>query len=395
MFKLKLQQKKRDILHIDADAFFASVEQILNPRLKGKPVLVGSDSGNKGIVSAASYEARAFGVHSAMPMYLARKKCPKAIVVTGNFEAYREFSEKMYEIFYRYTPEIEMASIDEAYLDITGYPENFGETAEIFAKMILLEVNKKLGLSVSGGLASGKTVAKVASSTNKPHKLTIVPYGKEANFLAPLELRSLPGIGPSTLDVLEKCDFHTIGDVAKLDVDDVVEKFGIQGIPLWKRANGIDNSEVISTESLPKSISKEHTFYKAPLNESEAINHLKELATKVFSKLRSNELKAKTIFIKIRYRENDGAKRIFRDVAFQQNLEFPSCTDKAIFPIVKKLFLANLVSVDALRLIGVGVTKLCQNYNLNLFGEEVDEKLFFKMDMIKNLYGDKALKYGA
>lgn len=397
MFDLPLKQRKRHILHIDADAFFASVEQILNPKLRGKPVLVGfSRSSNNGIVSAASYEARPFGIHSGMAMFLAKKKCPGAIVVAGHFDAYRDFSKRMYEIFTRSTAEIEMASIDEAYLDITGYAERFNETPELYARNLLFEVYQKLGLSVSCGLASSKTVAKVASSQNKPHKLTVVPYGKEAGFLAPLGLRAMPGIGPKTFSVLERYGLKSIGELACLTIEEVMEKFGVHGIPLWKRARGIDNNPVISDSALPKSISKEHTFYQPPANLDVCLGQMKELGEIVFGKLRSHQLKARTVFVKIRYYSGEGGRKNFRDFGFQRNLDFPSCIDSKLFPAIKKLFLENVENIGEIRLVGLGVSGLYQNYNLSLFeNEDEDEKLFLKMDMLKKLYGDKALRYGA
>lgn len=394
MFKLPLKQKKQYILHIDADAFFASVEQILNPTLKGRPVLVGGPTATKGIVSAASYEARVFGIHSGMPMYLATKKCPNAIVVPGNFDAYRDFSKKMYQIFAKHTPDIEMCSIDEAYLDITGYAEAFSETPELFAKMIMMEIYGKLGLSVSCGLASGKTVAKVASSINKPHKFTMVKYGKEAAFLAPLSLKAIPGIGPKTYAILERYGFEKIGELSSLSMDEVLKKFGIRGIPLWKRAQGFDNSPVISTISLPKSISKEHTFYSEGRQTEICLKELKRLSGIVFGKLRSHKMKAKTVFVRIRYKNTNVDGPIFQDFSFQTNLAVSSSLDNKLFPVVKELFLRNYAGDSPVRLIGVGVTNLSQNYNLSLFENEEDEKLFFNIDVLKNLYGDGIVNYG-
>ncbi len=405
MFNLPLNQKRRHILHIDADAFFASVEQILNPKLKGKAVLVGGPSGTRGIVSAASYEARKFGVHAGMAMYMARRKCPHGIVVAGNFEEYRKFSNGMYSVFTKYTPDVEMASIDEAYLDITGctslhkldYPE--------IARNILMEVYKKLGLSVSCGMASSKVVSKVASSQNKPHKLTIVPYGSEARFLAPLPLRAMPGIGPKTFEVLERCGLQTLGELAALSLNEVMEKFGVHGIPLWKRAQGIDDSEVVAAHALPKSISKENTFYENAVGKDVALKELQGLAGTVFEKLRASGLRARTICIKIRYKNNDPVndgmsagdrhRAIFKDFAFQQNLDFPTSLDTKLWLPIKKLFLKNLDRNEQLRLIGVGVTNLIQNYNLNLFdNDEGQEKLFTQIDAMKKMYGEDSVRHG-
>lgn len=395
MFNLPLNQKRRHILHIDADAFFASVEQVLNPILKGKAVLVGGPSGTRGIVSAASYEARKFGIHAGMAMYLATRKCPHAVIVPGNFDAYRKFSRGMYEIFTKYTPDVEMASIDEAYLDISGckllhkrdYPE--------IAKTILLEIHKKLGLSISCGMASSKIVAKVASSQNKPHKLTIVPYGSEAKFLAPMPLRAMPGIGPKTFAYLDAQGLQKIEDLAKMTVAEVLEKFGVQAIPLWKHSLGIDNSPVISAHAQPKSISKEHTFYERDPDKTTALKYLKELATIVFEKLRAHRLRARTVFIKIRYKNADSGTAIFTDFGFQKNLDFPTALDMKLFPAVKELFLQNLDSGQSLRLIGIGVSNLFQNYNLSLFDNDNDEeKLFFQIDAMKKMYGEESVRFG-
>ena len=396
MFNLPLNQKKRYILHIDADAFFASVEQVLNPKLKGKPVLVGGPSGTKGIVSAASYEARKFGIRSGMAMYLARKQCPAGIVVSGNFDAYRKFSRGMYSIFTKYTPEVEMASIDEAYLDISGCKTLHKLDYSEIAKNILMEIYKKLGLSISCGMASSKVVAKVASSQNKPHKLTVVPYGCEAKFLAALPLRAMPGIGPKTFSVLERMGFKILGELASLSLNQVMEKFGVHGIPLWKHSRGIDDSEVVAVHALPKSISKENTFYENIVNKNVALKLLQELAGIVFAKLRASGLRARTIFVKIRYRnldEQQGA--IFKDFAFQQNLDFPTALDTKLWPQIKNLFLKNLDQGEQLRLIGVGVTNLIQNYNLNLFDNDDDqEKLFSQIDVMRKVYGEESVRYG-
>lgn len=396
MFTLPLNQKKRYILHIDADAFFASVEQVLNPKLKGKAVLVGGPNGTRGIVSAASYEARKFGIHSGMPMYLATRKCPHAIVVPGNFEAYHKFSSGMYSIFTKYTPDVEMASIDEAYLDITGCTNMHKQDYPDIARNILMEINKKLGLSVSCGLASSRIVSKVASSQNKPHKLTTVPYGSEARFLAPLPLRAMPGIGPKTFAVLESFGFKTLGELASLSLNEVMNKFGVQGIPLWKHSRGIDDSEVISSHALPKSISKENTFYENAVGRDVALKELQELGSIVFSKLRASGLRAKTICVKIRYKNLDaGSGPIFKDFSFQQNLDFPTSLDNKLWPPIKKLFLKNLDQNEQLRLIGVGVSNLIQNYNLNLFDNDGEqEKLFSQIDAMKKMYGEESVKYG-
>jgi len=389
MFKLNFRQEKRQILHIDADAFFASVEQVLNPKLKGKAVLVGGPTETSGIVSAASYEAKRFGVTSGMPTYLAKRKCPNAIFVSGNFEAYRDFSKRMYKIFCDYTPSTEMASIDEAYLDITGFDKPYKKPYRQIATDILMRVYKEMGLSLSCGLATNKTVAKVASSTNKPHKLTCVPYGQEQRFLEPLPLRAIPGIGPKTFALLESYGFLKVGDISGLDIDRVMELFGVRGIPIWKKCCGVDNCEVISESSLPKSISKERTFYTPPGKHGDVLRTIKELSEIVLEKLRAYDMKARTIFIKIKYRD-------FKSFSFQKHLGRFEATDKTLLPLFKKLLAEHLDTDAEIRLIGVGVSGLVQNYNLSLFSEDIrNERLFLAVDKLKNLHGKNLINYGA
>ncbi len=392
MFQIKFNQEMRDILHIDADAFFASVEQALNPKLKNKPIMVGGPSGTNGIVSAASYEAKRLGIYTGMPTYLARKKCPQGIFVNGNFRAYREFSKRMHEIFLSFTPDVEMASIDEAFLDVTGCEGGGAVTA----KAILNAVYQKLGITVSCGFASNKTVCKVASSMNKPHKLTIVPFGKESEFLAPLSLRALPGVGPKSFTILERYGFKTVGDVAELSLGEVVEKFGVKGVPLWKKCCGVDNRRVFATDTLPKSISKEHTFYPEADNHVTALRVLRELTENVLRQLRKHEMKAKTVCLKVRYKLYDGENTKFKDFSFQAPIGGYSFSDSSISPIVKALFLKNILPDRPIRLLGVGVSNLSDNYNLPLFSStSINDNLFHAIDKLQNLHGDQIMSYGA
>ncbi|MBT4917011.1 DNA polymerase IV [Candidatus Peregrinibacteria bacterium] len=394
-FDIPLNQKKRQILHVDADAFFASVEQILDPSLKGKAVLVGAPNSNKGIVSACSYEAKEWGVKTGMPLYLARRKCPHAVVARGHFEAYRDFSSRMYRIFMKCTPHTEMASIDEAYLDISGFDKAYKKPPNEIARSLLMEIYRELGLSVSCGLASNKTVAKVASSLNKPHKLTVVPFGKERDFLKGLELRDMPGIGPRTFAVLERFGFRKIGDFADLKVGEVVEKLGIGAIPLWKKCRGFDNSNVIDIGGLPKSISKENTFYNSITDICKCTDALKTLSGRVFKKLRSHDMRARIISIRIRYKNEGVGRASFEDHGFQKNLGFFGANDSELFPHVKDLFMQNVAPNKPIRLLGIGVSGLRRDYNLNLFGDSKSEdKLFTAIDTMKELYGEKSLSYG-
>jgi len=398
MFNFSLHQKKRHILHVDADAFFASVEQVMNPSLRGKAIAIGGNDKNSGIISACSYEARKFGLYSGMPVYLAKKKCPNLTLVSSHFDVYREFSKKLYEIFTKYTLQVEMVSIDEGFLDITGYNEFFNKTPKQMAESILTEVYKKIGITVSCGLASNKTVAKVASSINKPHKLTHVPFGKESSFLAPLSLKTLPGVGKKTFSLLKAYGFDSIGDFASLTSEDAFGMFGSSGVALWKKANGVDNRDVISTTSLPKSISKEKTVYHNTItSKAHALKLVKQLSRQVFTKLRENKMKAKTITLHIRYKKNNSfEKPPFEDYTFRKNIGFFSSNDSVLYPKLAKMLETNLDFDLPIRLLGVGVSDMRQNYNLDLFSNEhKEDSLFSTIDKIQASFGTSSLLYGA
>jgi DNA polymerase-4 len=288
-----------------------------------------------------------------------------------------------------------MASIDEAYLDITGCLDLHKMTAAQLAKAILFDVNKELNISVSCGLASNKTVAKIASSTNKPHKLTVVPFGKEADFLAPLSLSAMPGIGPRTFSVLRAYGLETIGDFAALSLAEIIERFGVNSVPLWKRAQGIDNSFVKSECSAPKSISRERTFYEGHKPNEFYLRALRDLSRDVFARLRGHGMHASTLFLKIRYKVDGGERALFRDFSFQKHLSISTNCDSDLFPYLKDLFLSNLSPHFPVRLVGVGVGNLVKNYNLNLFNAELKgEKIFQGVDKICEIYGNEVLRYG-
>lgn len=400
MFKIPLIKQRRYILHIDADAFFASVEQVLNPELKGRPILVGGPDENRGIVSTASYEAKRFGVYSGMPTYKAMRVCPGAILVKPHFEAYREFSRKIFLILNSFSDAVEMCSIDEAFMDISGYQFIYKNGDRDFsptniARKILFKIYQELGISVSCGLASNKIVAKVASSINKPHKLTVIPFGKEKEFLSPLPLKSLPGIGPRTFEKLQSYNFEKIGDLNSLSSSEIIERFGVSMIPIWKKSLGINNSPVISVRSLPKSISKERTFYESKSSSMMHEKVLRELTELILVKLRAYEMKAKTVCLKIKYKTDGGAKARFKKYTFQENLGVACSSDKQIFPFVKNLFKRVVKKGIPIRLMGVGVSNLQKNYNLSLFEkDQAEDTLFMSVDAINSIYGGNLVKVG-
>ncbi len=394
MFDLKFEQNNRHILHIDADAFFASVEQSINPKLRGKPVLIGGSSKNKGVVCTASYEAKRMGVKTGMPMYKALKICPNAVTVASNHSLYAEYSRKMFKIFKGFSNEVEMVSIDEAFIDVTDYLLLYKKDAYLIARDILYEVHKKLGITVSCGVSSNKTVSKIASSLNKPHKLTVIPFGKEREYLSSLSLAVMSGIGSKTFSIFKKHGLNTLGDLANMDFYEVVNKFGISFVSLWKRAQGFDNSPVDASFHDPKSISHEQTFYVEG-NKENCLKILKELSRKVFLRLRQNDMQARKIFIKIRYKSSNETKNLFEDYSFQKQIDIGSDTDKDLYPMIRDLFMNHVNFNLPIRLVGVGVGDLVKNYNLNLFeSQNKNLRLFKAIDLLNRDAGFSAVKYG-
>ena len=230
--------EERWILHVDIDAFFASVEQLLHPELAGKPIVVGGDPDGRSVVSSASYEARAFGVRSAMPLAQAKRLCPQAIFVKGSSHEYSRMSGKMREVFLAFTPDVEMASLDEAYLDLTGCKRMYRDPFET-AERIKAQVKREIGLNVSIGVSTSKLIAKVASDYAKPNGIAYVWPGYEAEFLRPLELKCLPGVGPKTLERLQRYNLHKIGDLQRLSASALSAALGPAGEALFERAGGI------------------------------------------------------------------------------------------------------------------------------------------------------------
>jgi DNA polymerase-4 len=353
-------------MHVDADAYFASVEQALNPKLKGKQVIVGGTDEGRGIVCAASYEAKSLGIKTGMPFYKAMDLCPNAVVVKPNFTAYREFSKGMYDVFKNYSSKVEMMSVDEAYLDIEDTVQSMGVLPVDIGRSIMQEIHQKLGITVSCGVASSKVVAKVASSYNKPHKLTYVPFGKELEFMGGMPVRTLPGVGRKTFMVLNRFGIEKIGNFAALDMDSVIRILGIQGIPLWQKAQGADNRIVRGEDVDPKSISKERSFYPYIQNHDYCLSQIYEIAETVCEKLKAGDLMAKSVFVKIRYRNFQG-NNIFSDVGFSRDLGYFSRTPEDLFDLAKELFNKRVAVGRSIRLVGMGVAGVRSNYNLSIF----------------------------
>ncbi|MFI5268992.1 MAG: DNA polymerase IV, partial [Chloroflexota bacterium] len=287
------------ILHCDLDAFYASVEQILDPSLAGKPVIVGGDPRKRGVVAAASYEARAFGVHSAMPLGTAVRLCPNGVFIQPHFDVYGQYSQQVFDVYRRYTPLVEPLSLDEAYLDLAGTERALGPAREV-ALRIRDEVKVGTRLELSIGMGTCKVVAKIASDLKKPRGFVEVVPGEEAAFLSPLPLRRLPGLGPSTEERLRPLRLQTIGDLAALPIDELLKRLGKHGFDLWEFAHGIDRRPVVPPGD-PKSISRETTFDHDVDDSAEVEAVLRQLAQHAAKNMRDNGLHCRTVNLKLRY----------------------------------------------------------------------------------------------
>jgi len=339
------------IVHVDMDCFFVAVERIKDPGLVGKPVIVGGDPQGRGVVSSASYEAREFGVHSAMPASRAMTVCPDAVFLKGSFDDYDDYSRRVRKILEQYTPLVEMASIDEAYLDLTGTQRLFGSPMETVAS-IKHRIFTDTGLVASFGVASNKLVAKIASDYGKPNGITWILPGEEAAFLAPMEIRALPGIGPRMEERLKGLDIATAGDLAAYNVTRLASGLGdhTRARNLHARALGESRSAVVP-ERERKSISKEITFREDIQDQDYLTAVLHYLSEQVALKLRSIGKRASTITCKYRYPDFETHTR-------SQSLEAPTDLAGLIADTAEDLFTRDLDLNAGVRLIGVGVSNL-------------------------------------
>lgn len=334
--------------HLDMDAFFVSVEELFDPSLKGQPVVVGGKSNERGVVSAASYAARKFGVHSAMPLRTAYKLCPQAIFVDGHRERYIEYSHKVYEVLQRFSPKVEMASIDEAYLDLTGTERLHGTPLQA-AHKLHQAVKDATALNCSIGIAAARMVAKVASDQAKPNGILWILPGQEANFLAPLDVRKIPGVGKVTEGRLHAIGIRKVGDLAAMDETFLEERFGQWGLALAGKSRGFDAGGWFDTEvgegGGPKSISHEHTFM-VDTAEAPALDAiLVRLSEMVARRLRDHRLWARTLQIKLRYSD-------FSTFTRSRTLDHASQIDAELAAAARELFHKNWTG-EPIRLLGV------------------------------------------
>lgn len=374
---------QRWILHVDLDAFFVEVERLLDPSLRGKPVIVGGSPDGRGVVASASYEARAKGVHSAMPAMRARRLCPEAIFVTGKHGDYANYSRRVHEVLLEFTPAVEMASIDEAYLDLTGSERLLGSPIDT-ADRLRARVKQVVGLPISCGLGANKLVAKIASDYAKPAGRLVVLPGSERAFLAPLPLRALPGIGPKTGEKLTGYGLKSIGDVAALGEATLSKIFGSDGATLWHRAIGEDDSPVRSDRGPQKSVSREQTFEEDVGDFERLYGTLSYLSEKVADDLRKENSAAKTITLKIRYAD-------FKSETHARTLPTPTRDDRVIFGTAREILLAHYRRRVRLRLLGIAVSGLTgEHWQLDLLEtekSEAQERLNASLDKIRERYG--------
>jgi DNA polymerase-4 len=351
------------VFHVDMDAFFVSVEELFDPSLKGKPVVVGGQRHERGVVSAPSYEARKFGVHSAMPLRTAAKLCPQAIFVDGHPDRYRAYSEKVHRVLQSFSPQVEMTSIDEAYLDMTGTDRLHGPPL-LAAHKLHERMKAETQLNCSIGIGTSRLVAKVCSGKAKPHGILYVVPGQEAKLLAQLDVRDIPGVGKVTEQKLHSLGILTVGDIAKLSDSFLEEHLGKWGVALAGKARGGDaggwfDGDIGEYEAA-KSISHEHTYNDDTASVAQIEATLMRLSEMVGRRLRENQFHARTLQLKLRYKD-------FTTITRAHTLDSPTQLDNEIYREIHRLFHANWRKGAEIRLLGVQASS---------FGEEAPQRDF-------------------
>jgi DNA polymerase-4 len=378
----------KTIFHLDMDAFFVSVERILDPSLKGKPVIVGGDPHGRGVVAACSYEARKFGLHSAMPIRNAFKLCPHGVYLHGHHKEYGRVSREVRNLLEKKLPVVQQTSIDEFYIDYTGCEKIYGHP-ENFAKILQQEIKQKLSLPCSIGIGSNKNIAKIASDFKKPEGITFVPHGKEKEFLAPLPIERIPGVGKKTFPVLRARGFRTIGDLASSSPDYLSTLLGKFGTDLWEKANG-SGSDLFILEHERKSISKETTFSEDIVSKPKIEEHLFNLASKISQLLRNENWQTSTVSIKLRYSD-------FITITRAKTLERPTDDDKIIYQTAVDLFRQSYTRRVSIRLIGIHLSNLNHFFEQEFLfedGEILRKKMLRAVMKIRDKYGFSSIKIG-
>ena len=383
----------RAVLHVDMDAFFAAVEVLDNPEFKGRPLVVGGPPESHGVVAAASYEARKFGVRSAMPMARALKLCAHCVRVPARHKRYEEVSDEVLRILLRFTPAVERVSVDEAYLDVTGSARLFGDAEEI-ARAIKRAVREELGLTASVGVATNRLVAKVASDLEKPDGLVVVRPGDEAGFLAPMPIEHLPGIGPKTAEALRELGVATLRELAEYPVAALEERLGVTGPQLRSRARGEDDAPVGvesgGREAARKSISSEETLREFTDDVDEIERRLLRLCEDVTWEARGKSVEGRTVTLKLR-------DDLFNTSTRAETLPRPTNLAREVFETARRLYAARPVGAGRkVRLLGVALSKLTPSGvgQVELLTDETRERekrLESAVDEIREKMGEDAV----
>ena len=389
--------EKRRILHIDLDAFYCAVEEQRDPNLKGKPFAVGGRPDQRGVVASCSYAARKYGVRSAMPMAQAVKVCPDLIIVRGNFSDYGEASGKVMDHLRTLTDQVQQISIDEAFLDITNLPESNQHIAENLQQ----HINSTFGLPCSIGIAANKLVAKMASDYGKvergfsdrpPNAIYIVIAGHEPDFLAPLPVDALWGVGPKTAEKLNEMNINTIGDLTQVPEEELTKRFGKWGYAIVKRAQGIDESPIV-LKHVAKSVSQERTFAEDVRSEDTLIETIDKLSSRISKRLKKKHVQGTTIKIKLRWSD-------FSTITRQMTVAQPTNDVETISSHASALLKKEWEIGEPIRLIGVGVSNLAPE-QLSLWDQaekvekdETAEKLDSAIRALRDKFGDEVVKWG-
>jgi DNA polymerase-4 len=371
----------RSIVHMDLDTFFVSCERKLDSRLIGKPILIGGTS-DRGVVASCSYEARQFGIHSAMPMKMAKERCPEAIIIKGNSETYSKFSREVTDIIRESVPVYEKTSIDEFYMDLTGMDKFFGTMK--YASELRQRILKETGLPISFGLSQNKTVSKIATGEAKPNNQLRIDYGSEREFLAPLSVRKIPMVGIKTYQTLCNLGVRKIQTIQEMPVELIQSALGENGVTIWKKANGLDSSPVEQYNER-KSISTERTFDYDTIDVVKLRGIMLAMAENLAFQLRRGEKLTGCVTVKIRYSD-------FQTQTLQKQIPY-TAADHQLLPVVSDLFERLYSRRLLVRLIGVRYSSLVSGFHqLNLFDESLDyAALYNALDRIRLRYGDRSV----
>lgn len=373
------------VVHIDLDTFFVSVERLINPKLIGKPVLVGGSS-DRGVVASCSYEAREYGIHSAMPMRTARLLCPEAIIVKGDTAQYSNFSNIITEIIGNNVPVYEKSSIDEFYIDLSGTDRFYGSYK--LATELRQKIIKETKLPISFAISANKTVSKIGTGEAKPNGQKEIPFGTEKSFLAPLSVKKIPMVGDKTYHLLRSMGVMWISTLQEMPVELLERVLGVNGTVIWKKANGIDNSPVIPY-SERKSISAERTFDRDTIDVNALKGILIGMTEKLTFQLRSEQKLTACVTVKIRYSD-------FNTYTLQARIPYTSL-DHTLIEKVKELFDKLYQKRMLIRLVGLKFSHLVQgNYQYNIFEDTTEQlQLYQAMDRIRKRFGKNAVQRAA